>query len=165
MSKIVRFQTVQFSISIEFNSIWPIDRSLSGATSGPEWNWEWWQWRGSPHSTKLQYFWNLTIRLFSVISGTLDGGVLPFCREAVGVFYSPTRLGKLSSKTCIVFHSSTRIHNHQVALIAHSPSSLSLSLSLSHTHTHTCNIMAERFRFMSLGLVRLRTFRLSAWFT
>ena len=28
-----------------------------------------------------------------------------------------------------------------------------------------CNIMAEGFRFMPLGLVRLRTFRLSAWVT
>ena len=27
---------------------------------------------------------------------------------------------------------------------------------------HRCNIMAEEFRFMPLGLVRLRTFRLSA---
>ena len=26
-----------------------------------------------------------------------------------------------------------------------------------------CNIMVEGFRFMPLGLVRLRTFRLSAW--
>ena len=28
-----------------------------------------------------------------------------------------------------------------------------------------CNIMAEGFRFMPLGLVRLRTFRLNAWVT
>ena len=28
-----------------------------------------------------------------------------------------------------------------------------------------CNIMAEGFRFMPMGLVRLRTFRLSAWGT
>ena len=28
-----------------------------------------------------------------------------------------------------------------------------------------CNIMAEGFRFMPLGLVRLRTFQLSAWVT
>ena len=28
-----------------------------------------------------------------------------------------------------------------------------------------CNIMAEGFRFMPLGLVRLRTFWLSAWVT
>ena len=28
-----------------------------------------------------------------------------------------------------------------------------------------CNIMAEGFRFMPLGLFKLRTFRLSAWVT
>ena len=42
---------------------------------------------------KLQHYWNLAIRLFSVISRTLIGGVLPLCREAVSVFYNPTRLG------------------------------------------------------------------------
>ena len=31
--------------------------------------------------------------------------------------------------------------------------------------TTNCNIMAEGFRFMPLGLVRLRTFRLNAWVT
>ena len=47
------------------------------------------------HSPKLQHYWNLTIRLFSVIySGHSGGeGVLPLCREAVGIFYSPNRLG------------------------------------------------------------------------
>ena len=64
--------------------------------SGPEWTWEQWQWRGTPHSPKLQHCWNLTIRLFSVISRTLvRGWVLPLCRGAVSVFYSPTWLGKL----------------------------------------------------------------------
>ena len=45
---------------------------------------------------KLQHYWSLTIRLFSVISGHSlgRGGVLPFCRGAVGVFYSPSWLGK-----------------------------------------------------------------------
>ena len=41
---------------------------------------------------KLQHYWNLTIRLFSVISRTLvegGGGVLLLCRGAVGVFYAP----------------------------------------------------------------------------
>ena len=37
--KIVLFQTIQFIISIQFSSIWPIDRTLSSATipgqSGP----------------------------------------------------------------------------------------------------------------------------------
>ena len=43
----------------------------------PEWTWE--QWRGTPHSPKLQHCWNLTIRLFSVISRTLvRGGTLQF---------------------------------------------------------------------------------------
>ena len=39
MSKTVLFQTNQFSISTQFSSIWPIDRTLSGVTtpgqSGP----------------------------------------------------------------------------------------------------------------------------------
>ena len=33
MSKTVLFQTIQFSISTQFSSIWPIDRTLSGATT------------------------------------------------------------------------------------------------------------------------------------
>ena len=32
-------------------------------------------------------------------------------------------------------------------------------------YMNVCNIMAEGFHFMPLGLVRLRTFRLSAWVT
>ena len=31
MSKSVPFQAIQFSISIQFSSIWPIDKTLSGA--------------------------------------------------------------------------------------------------------------------------------------
>ncbi len=38
--------------------------------------------RGIPHYPKLQHHGNLTVRLFSVISWTLVGGVLPLCREA-----------------------------------------------------------------------------------
>ena len=33
MSKTVLFQAIQFSISTQFSSIWPIDRTLSGATT------------------------------------------------------------------------------------------------------------------------------------
>ena len=33
MSKTVPFQAIQFSIGIQFSSIWPIDRTLSGATT------------------------------------------------------------------------------------------------------------------------------------
>ena len=35
------------------------------------WTWERRQWRGTPHSPKLQYYRSLTIRLFSVIYRTL----------------------------------------------------------------------------------------------
>ena len=57
--------------------------ALSGATTpGPEWTWERWQWRVTPHSPKLQHCWNLTIRLFSVIFRTLvrGGGLTPLQR-------------------------------------------------------------------------------------
>ena len=33
MSKTVLFQTIQFSISTQFSSIWPIDMTLLGATT------------------------------------------------------------------------------------------------------------------------------------
>ena len=110
-----KFFDIQFSISTQLSSIWPIDRALLGVTtpghSGP----------GSDGNEgilrippKLQHFWNLTIRLFSVISRTVIGGgeVLPLCREAVGVFYRPGLMGeeikswikvKTFSSPCICF--------------------------------------------------------------
>ena len=53
---------------------------------------------------KLQHYWSLTIRLFSVISRTLFGGFLTLCREAVSVFYSPSWLGHITvlSRNCRV---------------------------------------------------------------
>ena len=40
MWKIIQFQIIQFSLSKQFSSIWPIDRALLGSTapgeSGPE---------------------------------------------------------------------------------------------------------------------------------
>ena len=41
--------------------------------------WEQWQWRGAPYSPRPQHYWDLTIRLFSVISRTLVewGGYYP----------------------------------------------------------------------------------------
>ena len=46
----------------------------------------------TPHSPKLQHYWSHTIRLFSVAPRKLAGWVLPLCRDAVGVFYRPSRL-------------------------------------------------------------------------
>ena len=89
-----------------FSSIWPIDRTLIRCYhSGPEWIWEWWQQRSTPHSPKLQHYWNFNIRLLSVISRILVAGVLPLCREAVGVYYSPSwrvNSDKEPSQLCIV---------------------------------------------------------------
>ena len=48
-------------------------------------------WRSTLDSQKLQHYWSLTMRLFSVISRTLvlEG----FIKDAVGLFYSLSRLG------------------------------------------------------------------------
>ena len=54
--------------------------------------------KATPPPSKPQHQWNLTIRLFNVISRTrIRGGVLPFCRGAVSVFYSPSRLSNTQS--------------------------------------------------------------------
>ena len=102
MSKAALFQTIQLSISTQFSSSWPIDRTvswpidrtLSGATPPGRSR------LGSDGSKgvfriaqKFQHFWSLTTRLFSVISRTLVEGVLRLCRNAVCVFCSPSRLG------------------------------------------------------------------------
>ena len=47
------------------------------------WTWVRWQWRDTPPSPKLQHYWNLTIRLFSVIYRTLIGvGLTPLQRSS-----------------------------------------------------------------------------------
>ena len=84
--------------------IWPIDKTLSGETSGPEWTWGKGQWRCTLHSPKLQHYWKLTIRLFSVIyQDTHWEGVLPLCREAVSVLYSPSRLSNNNDLILSIF--------------------------------------------------------------
>ena len=86
----VLFQVIKFSISILFSSIWPIDKTLSGATTPGQ---------SEPGSDGNE--WVLRIPQSSSITGTsssdcsghsLGVGVLPLCREAIGVFYSPSRL-------------------------------------------------------------------------
>ena len=94
MSNTALFLTIQFTISAQFSSIWPIGVTTAGQSgSGSDGNEE------GLHSPTLQHYWSLTIRLFSIISRTLVKGDLPLCRDAVGVFYSSNRLGPTILKT------------------------------------------------------------------
>ena len=58
----------------------------------PEWTWERWHW-STLHSPKLYHFWRKNITSFEVISRILVGGILPLYSDAVGVLFSPSRLG------------------------------------------------------------------------
>ena len=64
------------------------DKEIRCYQSRLEWTWEWWQWRGTPHSPKLEHYWNFTIKLFSYPRHSSWGGVLPLWRDAVKVFNS-----------------------------------------------------------------------------
>ena len=52
--------------------------------------------KSTSHSPKLQHYWSLTIRYFSVISRTMVRGVLPQCKDVVSVFDSSSQLGRES---------------------------------------------------------------------
>ena len=90
--KTVLFQTFQLSIRTQFSSICPIDRTLSGSTnrghSGPVSD-------GNkcvlhiPQSTSITEA-SPSDRLVSY-PGHAFGEALPFCRDAVRVFCSPSR--------------------------------------------------------------------------
>ncbi len=60
--------------------------------SEPEWTWEQWQWRVALHSPKLQHYWNLTIRLFHVISRTPSLGRSYSSVGMQSVYSKPHRL-------------------------------------------------------------------------
>ena len=94
----VLFQTIQFCISIQFSPVWPIDRTLSGATTPDQSR------PGSDSNERVQH-----LPQSSSITGTspsdclvpypgqsLARGFLPLCRVPVDVFYSPSRLGNIS---------------------------------------------------------------------
>ena len=77
------------------SSIWPIDRSLSGDTTpgqsepGSDGNKRVFcipQTSGITGTSLSDFF-------FNVISRPLDGGILSFCRDEVGIFHKSTRLG------------------------------------------------------------------------
>ena len=81
---------------MQFSSIWPLDRTLSGATTPNQ------SWAGSDDNQTV-----LRIPQSSCITGTslsdclvswpghsLGGEILPLCICAVGIFYNPSQLGK-----------------------------------------------------------------------
>ena len=95
MLKTVLFQIIQFSISTQFSSIWYIDRTLSGATT-PSQSGPWSDGNNGvlhiPQSSSITeappsdcLVWYPEHSL---------GVVLPFSRDAVGVFYSLSWVGQ-----------------------------------------------------------------------
>ena len=113
ISRTVLFQEMQFSLSTQFSSIWPI-RCYNSGQSGPESD-------GNKNVLRIPQGWAVSSLSDSLLSylGNLLGesypsagvqtvystapadwatralvrGVLLLCREAVGVFYSTSRLG------------------------------------------------------------------------
>ena len=83
------FETIQFNISTQYSSIWPVDRTLSGATTL---GWNGLGINGNkvvlciPQRSRITGTWPSDC--FSVISRILVGGVLAVSREADSVFYS-----------------------------------------------------------------------------
>ena len=57
-----------YTVQVYLTHKWDIIRCYH---SGPKWTRKRWQWMDTYHSSKPQHFWNLTIRLFSTIYGTL----------------------------------------------------------------------------------------------
>ena len=60
--------------------------------------------KGYPAFPKHQHYWNLTIRLFCVLSQALvEWGVSTLCRGSVGVFYRPCQLGNLNVMYFLIY--------------------------------------------------------------
>ena len=82
---IVLFQAIQFSkshlflLSLNFKQFYWAQRYdlIRCYHPGPDRSRKRWQWRGNPHYPKLQHYWSLTIKLFSIISRTLVGDLTP----------------------------------------------------------------------------------------
>ena len=95
ISKIVLYRAIQFSISTQFSSISPIDRTLTGATTPGQ------SGLGSDGNEEV-----LCIPQSSSITGASPSDclvsylghslreVLPLCRDTVSVFCSPSQLGQ-----------------------------------------------------------------------
>ena len=100
--KTILFQTVWFSISKQFCCIWLINRTLSDAAT-PSQNWPWSDGNegvlGIPQSSSI--IGTSPSDCFVSYARNSLGGVLPLCREAIGVLYSPSQLGKNTLETIV----------------------------------------------------------------
>ena len=111
--KTVLYQTIQFSISTQFSSIWPIDRTLSGAATPDE------NGHGSDDSEGVPcIFQNSNITetslsdcLVSYPVHLLGGGGLTPRQRSSCVFYSPNQLGKHIFNTKV-----TIVHNYYIKI-------------------------------------------------
>ena len=107
-----------FALSLNVESpIWPIDRTLSGATTPGQ---------SEPWSNGNKE--GLHIPQSSYMTGTspsdclmpcpghslLWGGALPLCRDAVSVFYSPSKLGWVSNRSQRNLLAFNNIWNHVI---------------------------------------------------
>ena len=101
MSETIPIQTIQFSISTQFSSIWPIDRVLSSAATlgqrepGSNGN------EGVLHIPQSSSI-TETSPSDCLVSYPGHSLVESYCRDVFSVFYSPSRLGKKDKrKVCI----------------------------------------------------------------
>ena len=106
------FQAIQSSISTLFRSIWPIDRSLSSATTpGQSWPWS----DGNKGVLRIPQSSSITETsspdcLVLYPGHSLWRGVLPLCRDAAGVFCRHIQLGQVFAGrltlncVCVVAH-------------------------------------------------------------
>ena len=94
--------------------------------------------------------------LFTLVSCLIQGLVLFL------FYFEENRLFPPTGIFCLVhFHVFLTFHYQTLILFRRLHAELfSFTYIMSKSN---CNIMAEGFRFMPLGLVRLRTFRLSTW--
>ena len=94
ISKTGLLQTIHFNISTLFSSVWPIDKTLSGATTPGRVDLGVMAMKGTSYSAKLQDYWGLTIRLFRVISGYSLGCLAPLQRRSQCILPNPLPTGQ-----------------------------------------------------------------------
>ena len=88
------FQVLPWSTQFKYekSSIWPVDRTLSGATTSVDLGAM--ALKGYSAIPKTPALLKPHFQFFSIISRTLVGGVLTLSRDTVGVFYNHRKLGK-----------------------------------------------------------------------